>query len=806
MAASFTDLLASAGQTLVRDNQGQLALQAPLPLAKLSDQAGLPIAPTTPTTALQLGANPDQAKMAGTPAQLTSAIQQAAKPSELLSQASVIGSGSAQTKALGQTSKAQQSEIDKIRNLDQSLSSAQQRTSDLIKAQIDNLTSTQVVPAVAAAVPTTLQPTSGGPVSIADIKPALTKLQSNPSDLQSLAQVNTLLGRPANQLLSSDELKQLYQDSVSAISQAGDAAVSKNLTVADLVNSGSSPYSIGDIAQLIGVTPDKIAGMSIADLRVQLATAQANEANQAARQAQLQTSTSVGQAEKGLAAQAGQELSAAGVSAAENQLGSLVQKIQNADTVTFNNNTYTVEDLLKSGTISGVIADYLNSGVGSQVRTQLDKYEPELSKFINDHEAALQQAADQMGAAEARLQSIQTSNANLGKFGSSQLDESVLKAINPNYGKISAEQTDLTSTPLLSALSKVPGATADKVITSLNSLVARYPDVAQEIATLDPQAVSNFVSNPELYTQAYQQAVQAANLQRSGLTPDQTVQLLTGRSDVTYNQIQSAVNENEFRKSVGLDYSTELDPRILDLAHDNQDLAAGLSNIQLGKTTATPILGSMSGNTSVNTPLTPGTKEYNIYTDLSKAVDSSGKVNSDNVISSVGSMTDDGLGQIISGGVKGLTQDAVKAAQTEMGYRVTDRTTKTVKPLIANLSYADIQGIDNWSIPQFDTAITNFSKYIGDAQAKIAQLKAMTDSGNPVDTSVITKAINLLQSTVDYNQRQYDLATNMKINKLTRPDQTNQQEDKKKDNSVKGQWDRLPTTVTNALSRANPFK
>jgi hypothetical protein len=474
---------------------GQLTQETPEEIQSLAGQAGLQAPPLTPMGAASIGANADQQKMQGTPAQKQAALSLAQAPVEQGLAATVR-----RQQARSQMTEQEQQQKEKSQDM-QNLGSLGDRVSGFIDTQrqklqqqaqqatVENTTGqVQVAGSVKGASGVAIAPDK-----LAEVKPLLQQLRTNPSDPQLLLQVNKALGYDINRQLSPEEVNQLYESATDTIARGAAGSVDDDLTVQDLVAAGDFGYSQDDLSQLLGVPADKLAGMTVGQLRSEIERVGQEEFASAQKLGEQAQSDTLGLAERNLARQAGREASATGVRATEADYSNIEQQIQNADKVQFGGKEYQVDELLQDNTISSVIRDYLDSAPDSPLRTQLEETEPALKEFIQKNQAVLEEANNQLKSGAAEFQKIQEENKALttNLFGGQKLSDTIASKIIPGWGELQASRIDPESVPLLSYVSKLPEARQQAVANELNTLSEELPEALNELPNLTPAEVAS---------------------------------------------------------------------------------------------------------------------------------------------------------------------------------------------------------------------------------------------------------------------------------------------------------------------------
>ena len=449
-------------------------LQQKKTLQQATQQAGLSAAPTTPMMAQGLGASPDAAKMAGTPQQMNAALKQASEPVQL------------QTALRRQQPRTQVSAQEQVRLQKsaemQGLGGLGDRVTNFIDTEMQKLATAPVE--VKAA--TTFE---GKDISGLNLAPDLEILRKNPNDTEAMVRVQGALGMDASKQLTADQINSLYESTSQSVGTAAASQIQNELTISDLISDPKFGYDIASLSGLLGVPEADLANYSVNQLSDKINEIASTEFGQTAQMQQQASSPFAGVAERGMARQAGQELSTTGIAAAEAGVQRLADTLERADTVSFAGTNLPVSELLKDETISAVIKDYLESPEGSDIRKELDSTEPALSKFITEHAATLSKAASALGESATSFSQIQKDNKKLQTepFGGIELNSDLMKQIIPDWGKLSAKKIDPSTIPMIAELTGKTPQQKQQFANQLNDAAKINPNIAKEVAVLSPE-------------------------------------------------------------------------------------------------------------------------------------------------------------------------------------------------------------------------------------------------------------------------------------------------------------------------------
>jgi hypothetical protein len=485
--ATLTETLRKNKQQsqLTRGADGSLQENSKKDITQLTEQNGLATAPTTAIGAGMLGANPDVQKMMGTPAQLSAALnkkQDTAKPQANLQTA--LRQQQARTTATAEESQKMQKskDMEDLGGLGDRVVSFINTQKQLLQAQADNVQT--------AGAPQAQAQTQFQGQDISRLAPQLEALRNDPTNMQLMLEVQQSLGMDTTKQLDPAQINSLYEDATSTISRQGASVIDDSLNVSNLINDPNFGYSPAQLSELLGLPEANIAGMSVGQLRDQINKTIEQEYNQAQTLQQQAGSTQLGAAERGLARQAGRELSATGVRATEADMQNLQSQIESADVVSFAGKRLKVDELLKDETISGIIKEYLEAGPDSEIRKQVDSSEPALKDFIAKNQAALQDAASQLEAGASEFRKIQEDNKALAKLGTMELDSSIMKALVPGFGSLQAQRVDPASIPFFQYTQGLTDDGKDRVANTLNTAIEADPSIAAELPALNAQELN----------------------------------------------------------------------------------------------------------------------------------------------------------------------------------------------------------------------------------------------------------------------------------------------------------------------------
>lgn len=464
--------MASLSQTLRKPNQLTRGpggtLQQTTTLADAAEKTGVAAAPTTPGGAAMIGADPQAAKMAGTPQQLSAALTK--------SQAEAAPESQLSTALRRQQARTQQTEAEtqKVQKsvAMQNLGSLGDRVTNFINTQKDLMTTAKPVELEAQA------PAPGGP----DVSAELAALKANPQDMEAVLAINKKLGKDANSLLTGDQIREMYASDISTIGKAAGGAMADQMTVDNLLSDNQFGYDSATLSNLLGVPEQELRGYTVDQLQAKVNQVAEQEFGQAGQLATKEVDPFAGQAERALAQQQSRELSATGLRSTEQDVQRLNEQVQRGDTVSFGGQQMQLADALADDNISSLVKDYIEGD--DDFRKMIDKSEPQLSQFIKQNQALLQDAASKMEAGTSQFRQIQQENKALQNQGGMQIDETLMKSLYPSWGELSSTKLDPNSKPLLRTLTNLPKEEAGKMVSEINAAIQGKKIDPTEISSL----------------------------------------------------------------------------------------------------------------------------------------------------------------------------------------------------------------------------------------------------------------------------------------------------------------------------------
>jgi hypothetical protein len=538
-------------------------------ISSLAGKAGLPAAPITALGIAAIGGNQHQQKMAGSPAQVQSALRISQSPEEYLSTQQRREQPRSEMTAQEQAGRQKSETLKDLGGLGD-------RVDNFINKQRERLEAASVAPGEMQVAPQeggTQLPTDS--VKLAELKNAAKALITNPSDMNSLLVLNQILGKQPNATITPAELSKLYEDSNATLIRSGAETIDNDLQVEDLIAAGDFPYTLTQLSELLGVPETGLDKYSIAQLRDQLELV-AQQEFQTTQQLEQQAGSSIlGSAERGQARQLAREASRTGVRSTEQDVLNLERQIRDADQVLFGGSVYTVDELLKDDTISGIIKDYLDMDPESQL--EFAKKEPALAAFVSRNQAILKEASDAIGRGATEFQELQKQNEAIADVAGTSISEDLLKEALPGFGELSATKFDIGGIGFFQRLDQLPEPQKKVLVEELNKLASdpntKYliPEIAKltptQLAALSLEKPGSLAS--KLIQENTQLEQQINNLDPTDI--DSIVSAFTGGSATSLAELQKVFDQNYAASILDLPFPANLPKMDISAFDTNKD-------------------------------------------------------------------------------------------------------------------------------------------------------------------------------------------------------------------------------------------
>jgi hypothetical protein len=466
-------------QTIKQNSQlGQTSEEE---LAKLSQNSGRSAPPINPLESSTIGANPDQAKMAGTPNQKLNAINIASKPEDSLQRAKrVTPQPSAQMTAEQMAKKQELEQLSNLGNL-----SGRVAQIALRGIQADNTQALQIDETLTASANT-------------DQNEALNRISSGAATSADYLAVAPLLGIDTTDAANAEELVTQVKNAL----QAGDSDVAKlaaeqaagSFTLGQLTEQDYADLGLSNPAELaasLDLTEEELAGLTLDQLTDATRELQAEYFDQA-REARsvLSDPASTFAAREAARAQLNM-LSEAGIDDVEMQMDNLLTEIDESKTVQFMGEDVKIDELLSS--------EYMNTKIGlalqdEQYMEELKAEFPDLGIFIENHRNAFENLTGEVDADAAEFLAVQEDNFNLAKpvDGLPEVPTDAMKQWYPNFGEMQSER--MQPNGVLSVLQdeSVSKDAKAAILETINYFSNGDPNspIIQELGTLTPEQLT----------------------------------------------------------------------------------------------------------------------------------------------------------------------------------------------------------------------------------------------------------------------------------------------------------------------------
>ena len=434
---------------------------------------------TSPQENMVTGGSPDTAKMAGTPAQTKSAIRTAVEGSDYLQDYLRRGGAQAQEgeSAAEAGIKASAATISQVGQLSQALP-------DIIARRFADV------------------PTAGTLEVVADLD-----LGEDGDALK-----NKIMTAPAS-LTNADFLKIAnaleiettgnFAEEVKSILKIGDDTLAEKvasdiageirmseLTTDELSQMGFA--SVEELADALEIDPEDVGDLSLNQVQNQIESLQADMFDRAAEARDILNDPNSTAAQKSAAKNALARYSQLGIEDVEVQVANIQRQIEKGQTITFNGELTTVEDLLDSSKMEIKVMEALSDPEKMQ---ELKDNEPGLHGLIQSHQALFKDLVGEVDEGVQNFIEINDYNAELAK-PSEDLDSAFtadeMNAILgvDDYGTLSAEK--YTDNGILSYLKDTNIDTQQKqaLQSMIKASATAHPELMTQLRGLKPKEIS----------------------------------------------------------------------------------------------------------------------------------------------------------------------------------------------------------------------------------------------------------------------------------------------------------------------------
>lgn len=409
---------------LIKGQSGQLTQVSEKGLQAKADALGMPIAPTTPLSAAQVGANPDQAKMAGTPNQMNSAIRQSAarqqqgSPEVRLDDAQRLDAprteSTLEEAARAATTKAMEG-IGTLGN----------RVNEAVAQRLNSLYSSQASLTINAEAATEagIEDTS----ALTDHLATLLADDTTPEEkTAALNEINRLHGFTSVEdgWKSPEEFLQYFSTSEQGqLSDQVRSVLGSSVRLSDLQD--GLGMSNADLAAILGVDEEIIQELTVQEFQELIDSQLANMTGEIDSIHWRLSDPNVSAREKAELRSRLRDLGATGQRSVEVELNDLREALDRGDEVEFNGKRVSLDELLSDEYMSTVIGDYLMN----PERSSLAEEEPSLVDWIETNREGLMAALDSLQSDLEKYDEMQTSKKNLNKIDAGALSDDIMNSL-----------------------------------------------------------------------------------------------------------------------------------------------------------------------------------------------------------------------------------------------------------------------------------------------------------------------------------------------------------------------------------------
>jgi hypothetical protein len=367
-------------------------------IQNLAGQAGLQAAPTTAPTQAMIGANADQAKMAGTPAQMTKAIQMSLRPEETAGYQARVETGRTTAKA-GDAAQALPESLKQLIGLGGKV--AETASAEMARVAEDTLVGTTGVNK--SYLDGVILGSDGktDTAKVTSILNAVNAWQEEKDPTKKLANLQAL-----QTLVGDKNMPKMFGISEGDWIKKLQDALPNDVTMKQLMGSGAgaaAQLNISDLSSFTGIPAEELEGKSWGEVKQavnqKLTDRYANVEQLKAQSNDLSLPANV----RNTAQQRLRELGVAGAVSVAEQAKTLEQQIEAGDNITFDGKEMEVGEFLNDPDIATTLKGLLEGNIdpkslkGTPYEKLLDigtKYQEELSKkYGTDVSGPLAQAS-----------------------------------------------------------------------------------------------------------------------------------------------------------------------------------------------------------------------------------------------------------------------------------------------------------------------------------------------------------------------------------------------------------------------------
>jgi hypothetical protein len=539
---------------------GQLGQTSQEELNSLAGAAGRPAVPTSPLESGVIGANPDQAKMAGTDANKLNAIRQSIQESNQLA----TSQRQAQARKTANASEQQGQELAKKQ---QGLGSLQGRVQELadklFSGQGQQFAKEQTVDVnkLTAAIPNAND--------LPEAQALLTKVGQNTATPQEIVRAGQIFGITDVKDISAlqDQLKNNFLGMSEQAGAAAAAAIPDTMTMKDLNAQQLQALgynSLDEMALDLGTTAQALQDTTVGNLKATIGAERRDKFSKVDQMRNILGDPNRSPAEKDQAMKVLRELGAVGTGAAEQQMANLQTQVEKGNTVDFFGKKYTTEELLNNDFISGMVKNYFDDpNIAKQLRDQ----EPEFASWIENNKQVLTEAAQNVDKEVADFSAKQTANMAIADTEGGHLSDDTMKAVFDDWGTIRADSYQPPE--LINVLNDkaVPVNFQANMAAGLNQLAVTDPNTIKAIQDTTKQDLYNadMVADPSAVGRYINYVQQARQLNNA--PPEAALQ--TVMPDVSDDEVQSIMKMGNILNNSGL--ADAIDPQIRHLIDADGD-------------------------------------------------------------------------------------------------------------------------------------------------------------------------------------------------------------------------------------------
>lgn len=356
--------------------------------------------PLSPSMARAIGANKDQAKMAGSREQKEAVFKELLKPEDTLSRAKRLEGPREIATPAEEAQRQKASTLANLKKFDTSVQSA-------IEKHLSNISSK---PSMKLSVD-----------RVSEIEKNEEKRKSLETDLTNYvtysqsgntAEANKILERLGETYsMKPEQIISTFLSPELAIEEAGAEAAKGELTLGQ-IGAEALGFSAEELVSLIGTDWDSL---TVPQMQQRVEELQAQEFSRASTlQAQLK-SLPIGSAEREAIWRELQGLAQVGVWGTEQDIDDLVAQMDSASTVDIAGEQFEITDILQSDTLSELIRRYLDPNEDETFKTALESQLSGFTEWIQNNVGSLQQIVKDMETAGMSFDELQETAKNLNK-------------------------------------------------------------------------------------------------------------------------------------------------------------------------------------------------------------------------------------------------------------------------------------------------------------------------------------------------------------------------------------------------------